>query len=57
MEYTKLGKTSLQVSKICYETWQCGGDWGSFEVREAQAAIPQALELGIPFFDEELKSL
>jgi aryl-alcohol dehydrogenase-like predicted oxidoreductase len=42
---------------MCYGTWQCGGDWGSFDVREAQAAIPQALELGIPFFDEELKSL
>jgi len=57
MEYTQLGKTSLHVSKMCYSTWQCGGDWGSFEVREDQAAIRQALELGIPFFDEELKSL
>jgi aryl-alcohol dehydrogenase-like predicted oxidoreductase len=57
MEYTQRGKTSLHVSKMCYGTWQCGGDWGSFEVREAQAAIRQALELGIPFIDEELKSL
>jgi aryl-alcohol dehydrogenase-like predicted oxidoreductase len=57
MEFTQRGKTSLHVSKICYVTWQFGGDWGSFEVREAQAAIRQALELGIPFFDEEPKSL
>ena len=57
MEYTQRGKTSRHVSKMCYGTWQCGDDWGSFEVREVQAAIRQTLGLGIPFFDEELKSL
>ena len=51
MKYTRLGQTSLTVSKLCYGTWQFGGDWGSFEVREAQAAIRHALELGITFFD------
>ena len=51
MKYTQLGQTSLTVSKVCYGTWQFGGDWGSFEVQEAQAAIRQALELGITFFD------
>ena len=51
MEYTHLGKTSLHVSKISYGTWQFGGDWGSFDVREAQATIRHALELGITFFD------
>ena len=57
MEYTQRGKPSRHVSTMCYSAWQCGGDWGSFEVREAQTAIRQALELGIPFFDEERKSL
>jgi aryl-alcohol dehydrogenase-like predicted oxidoreductase len=51
MKYRQLGRTSLKVSRLCYGTWQFGGDWGSFETREAQAAIRQALELGITFFD------
>jgi aryl-alcohol dehydrogenase-like predicted oxidoreductase len=51
MEYTHLGKTALHVSKVSYGTWQFGGDWGSFDVREAQATIRHALELGITFFD------
>ncbi len=51
MKYRQLGHTSLTVSNLCYGTWQFGGDWGSFEVREAQAAIRHALELGITFFD------
>jgi aryl-alcohol dehydrogenase-like predicted oxidoreductase len=51
MKYTQLGHTSLRVSAICYGTWQFGGDWGSFEANEPQAAIRQALDLGITFFD------
>jgi hypothetical protein len=51
MQYTQLGQTTLFVSTLCYGTWQFGGDWGSFEAREAQAAIRRALELGITFFD------
>jgi|SRR5579859_434473 len=51
MKYTQLGQTSLQVSKLSYGTWQFGGAWGSFQVREAQATIRQALDLGINFFD------
>jgi aryl-alcohol dehydrogenase-like predicted oxidoreductase len=51
MNYTQLGQTDLRVSTIAYGTWQFGGDWGSFEAREAQAAIRRALELGITLFD------
>ena len=51
MEYTQLGKTDLRVSTIAYGTWQFSGDWGSFEAREAQAAIRRALELGVTLFD------
>ena len=39
MKYTRLGQTSLTVSNLCYGTWQFGGDWGSFEAKEAQNAI------------------
>lgn len=51
MKYTQLGQTSLRVSTLSYGTWQFGGAWGSFESREAQATIRQALDLGINFFD------
>ena len=51
MKYTQLGQTSLHVSTLSYGTWQFGGDWGTFAAREAQAAIRQALDLGITFFD------
>src|SRR5690242_2484937 len=51
MEYTQLGQTDLRVSTIAYGTWQFGGDWGSFEAREAQAAIRRALDLGVTLFD------
>ena len=43
--------TDLQVSPICFGTWQLGGDWGSFDERDATAAIRHALELGVNFFD------
>jgi aryl-alcohol dehydrogenase-like predicted oxidoreductase len=51
MEYIQLGQTDLRASTIAYGTWQFGGDWGSFEAREAQAAIRRAHELGITLFD------
>jgi aryl-alcohol dehydrogenase-like predicted oxidoreductase len=51
MKYTQLGQTALRVSTLCYGTWQFGGDWGGFEVSEAQATIRLALDLGINFFD------
>src|SRR5881397_1637739 len=51
MKYRQLGRTSLTVSRLGLGAWQFSGDWGSFETREAQAAIRHALELGITFFD------
>src|SRR5579859_2706328 len=51
MRYIQLGKTALQVSRICYGTWQFGGDWGTIERDEAQSTIRNALDLGINLFD------
>jgi aryl-alcohol dehydrogenase-like predicted oxidoreductase len=51
MEYTRLGETDLEVSRICFGTWQFGGQWGSVDEDEARAAVGRALELGINFFD------
>src|SRR4051812_35187171 len=51
METTRLGLTDLQVSRIAFGTWQLGGEWGSFDEREAIAAIRHARALGIDLFD------
>lgn len=51
MEYTRLGETELEVSRICFGTWQLGGDWGGLDVDDAKAAVRRALDLGINFFD------
>jgi aryl-alcohol dehydrogenase-like predicted oxidoreductase len=51
MRYTRFGQTNLEVSRICFGTWQVGGDWGAPEERKLKAAMRRALELGINFFD------
>ncbi|MGH3491829.1 MAG: aldo/keto reductase [Sciscionella sp.] len=51
MRYTTLGKSTLEVSRIAYGTWQLGGDWGSFDAEQAMAAIRHARELGVTLFD------
>jgi aryl-alcohol dehydrogenase-like predicted oxidoreductase len=51
MQRITLGRTGLEVSRICFGTWQFGGDWGSHDEQEAVAAMRRALELGINFFD------
>jgi aryl-alcohol dehydrogenase-like predicted oxidoreductase len=47
----KLGRTDLEVSRICLGTWQFGGEWGEIDRGEAIAAVARARELGIDFFD------
>jgi aryl-alcohol dehydrogenase-like predicted oxidoreductase len=51
MEYVRLGKSGLTVSRICFGSWQFGGDWGSIERDEAIAAVRAALDQGVTFFD------
>ncbi|MGZ4201386.1 MAG: aldo/keto reductase [Thermoleophilaceae bacterium] len=51
MQYTSLGATGLDVSRVCFGTWQFGGDWGGIDRDEAIAAVRTARELGINFFD------
>jgi aryl-alcohol dehydrogenase-like predicted oxidoreductase len=43
--------TELQVFPIAFGTWQLGGEWGTFDEREAIAAIRHARALGIDLFD------
>lgn len=50
MRYTQLGRTDLNVSRICFGAWQAGGDWGGDE-QELRAGVRRARELGVNFFD------
>jgi aryl-alcohol dehydrogenase-like predicted oxidoreductase len=47
----ELGKSGLEVSRICFGSWQFGGAWGSVERDEAIAAVRAALDQGVTFFD------
>ncbi|WP_210593960.1 aldo/keto reductase [Streptomyces sp. GESEQ-35] len=51
MKSVMLGSTGLRVSRIAFGTWQLGGQWGTFDEDRAIAAIREARELGINFFD------
>src|SRR5436189_4998224 len=56
MEYTKLGRTGLDVSRICLGCMSYGGGnrgnhaW-SLDEEESRPFIKKALEAGINFFD------
>jgi aryl-alcohol dehydrogenase-like predicted oxidoreductase len=51
MDYARLGRSGLEVSRICFGTWQFGGEWGAVQRDEALAAVRTALDLGVTFFD------
>ena len=57
MEYTRLGRSGLGVSRICFGTWQFGGDWGEIDRDEAVAAVRRGLDLGIGLSDDELAEI
>ncbi len=48
MEYTRLGRTGLKVSRLCLGTTNCGA---IMDQAESFALMDKALELGINFFD------
>jgi aryl-alcohol dehydrogenase-like predicted oxidoreductase len=51
LRYIELGKSGLHVSRICFGTWQFGGEWGAVERDEAIAAVRAAVDAGVTFFD------
>lgn len=52
MEYRRLGRTDLTVSRIAFGCWAIGGHgYGKIDDRESVKAIKKALELGINFYD------
>ena len=51
MDAVTLGITGMSVSPIAFGTWELGGEWGTFNERDAVGAIRHARELGINLFD------
>jgi aryl-alcohol dehydrogenase-like predicted oxidoreductase len=51
MRHIELGRSGLTVSRVCFGTWQFGGDWGAVERDEAIAAVRTALDNDVTFFD------
>lgn len=52
LEYTQLGTTSIQVTRIALGTWAMGGWlWGGTDVDEAVRAIHAAWDMGITTID------
>ena len=52
MDYTRLGITGLQVSRICLGTMSFGNseEW-MVEIDKARPIVKRALDLGVNFFD------
>src|SRR5205807_10486201 len=52
MQYTRLGPTGLQVSRICLGTMSFGNseEW-MVEIEKAKPIVRRGLDLGVNFFD------
>lgn len=52
MEYVRLGRTGMKVSRICLGCWSYGNhaDW-MLEIDRARPILEKAFDLGINFFD------
>lgn len=52
MEYLKLGKSDLNVSRIALGTWAIGGsNWDNYNEEQAKRAIEVSVDIGINFID------
>lgn len=51
MRYRSLGSSPIKVSEVGFGAWAIGGAWGDVSETEAMAALHQALNEGITFFD------
>ena len=53
MEYTRLGNTGLEISRLCLGCMNFGSDasWMIDDREQSEAVIERAIEYGINFFD------
>jgi aryl-alcohol dehydrogenase-like predicted oxidoreductase len=51
MKYRPLGRTGWNVSEISFGAWAIGGFWGKVSDQDSLAALNQAIDCGVNFFD------
>jgi aryl-alcohol dehydrogenase-like predicted oxidoreductase len=51
MEYRRLGRTGLTVSRIGFGGWAIGADWGTVNDTQSMAALHAAVDAGVNFID------
>jgi len=51
MKYRELGRTGWKISTVSFGAWAIGGSWGGVKDDDSLAALHQALDLGVNFFD------
>jgi len=51
LNYRPLGRTGWKVSEVSFGAWAIGGEWGRVSDEDALAALRQAVESGVNFFD------
>ncbi len=51
MKYRELGRTGWKVSEISFGAWAIGSAWGQVDDAESIAALHEAADLGVNFFD------
>ena len=51
MEYRRLGRTDLTVSRIGFGAWAIGADWGTVDDEQSMAALHAAVDAGVNFID------
>lgn len=51
MEYTRLGKTGIKISRVGLGVWQFSEAWGVTDYNIAKSIVFEALNQGINFFD------
>jgi aryl-alcohol dehydrogenase-like predicted oxidoreductase len=51
MKFRKLGKTNFNVSEVSFGGWAIGGSWGNVENEQSMAALKEAIDQEINFFD------
>jgi aryl-alcohol dehydrogenase-like predicted oxidoreductase len=51
VRYRILGKTGYSVSEVGFGAWAIGGTWGEVTEASAMAALNEAVDQGITFFD------
>jgi aryl-alcohol dehydrogenase-like predicted oxidoreductase len=51
VQYRSLGRTAWKVSEISFGAWAIGGSWGHVSDEDAMAALHQAVDSGVNFFD------